>query len=235
MRGGGAILALAAAAALLLLLVSLDPAMARSGSAARQLPRATPSSLAGQPPLHLGSRGVSVRALQQRLVALGYLPTGSVDGVYGQRTWHAVVAFQGWQRLHRDGVVGARTREALTSAVRPRPWVRLGRGLELDLERQVMLVVANGRTKRAIHISSAVSGYHTPRGRFRVYRRERLSWSSPYSVWMPYALYFSGGHAIHGFGSVPAYPASHGCVRMPMTEAPFAYAATPLHSPVVIR
>jgi lipoprotein-anchoring transpeptidase ErfK/SrfK len=146
-----------------------------------------------------------------------------------------VVAFQGWQRLHRDGVVGARTSRALASAVRPRPWVRLGRGLELDLERQVLLVVVHGRTQRAIHISSAAPGRLTPRGRFDVYRRERMSWSAPYRVWMPYALYFSGGYAIHGFGSVPAYPASHGCVRVPMSEAPFVYTTTPLHTPVVIR
>ena len=96
-------------------------------------------------------------------------------------------------------------------------------------------MVARSRTVRAVHISSAAPGYWTPRGRFGVYRRERLSWSSPYQVWMPYALYFSGGYAIHAFGSVPAYPASHGCVRMPVNDAPFVYAAAPLHTPVVIR
>ena len=78
-------------------------------------------------------------------------------------------------------------------------------------------------------------GYVTPRGRFHVYRRERLSWSFPYRVWMPHALYFSGGYAIHGFSAVPAYPASHGCVRIPVSEALFVYAATPRLTPVVIR
>jgi lipoprotein-anchoring transpeptidase ErfK/SrfK len=52
---------------------------------------------------------------------------------------------------------------------------------------------------------------------------------------MPYALYFSGGYAIHGYGVVPAYPASHGCVRVPESEAPYVYAAAPLHTAVVIR
>jgi peptidoglycan hydrolase-like protein with peptidoglycan-binding domain len=187
------------------------------------------------PPLQLGSRGAQVRALQQRLTALGYLPPGTADGVFGMRTWHAVVAFQGWQRLQRDGVVGARTRVVLASATRPQPWVKLRRGLELDLQRQVLLVVAGGRTTRVVHISSGAPGYTTPRGRFHVYRRERMSWSKPYRVWMPYALYFTGGVAVHGFGSVPAYPASHSCVRMPLTEAPFVYAAAPLGTPVVIR
>ena len=186
-------------------------------------------------PLHLGSHSPRVRALEVRLAALGYLPPGGADAFFGTRTWHAVVAFQGWQRLHRDGVVGARTRAALATATRPRPWGHLKRGLELDLQRQVLLVVADGRTLRAVHISSAAPGYVTPRGRYRVYRREHPSWSSPYRVWMPNALYFSGGYAIHGFNSVPAYPASHGCVRMPLSEAPFVYTKTPPRTPVVIR
>lgn len=233
MRGGPAIPALAAITAVFLVVVSLDPGAARSRGAEGR--RATVSVSSPQPALHLGSRGARVRVLEQRLVTLRYLPPGSADAVFGQRTWHAVVAFQGWQRLHRDGVVGARTSRALASAGRPRPSAGFTRGLELDLDRQVLLVVKDGRTRRAIHISSAAGGRSTPRGRFDVYRRERLSWSTPYRVWMPYALYFSGGYAIHGFGSVPAYPASHGCVRVPMSEAPFVYAATPLHTPVVIR
>jgi len=193
------------------------------------------ASAASRAWLHLGSRGPRFRALQERLIVLGYLPAGAADSVFGMRTWHAVVAFQGWQRLHRDGIVGTRTWSALASARRPRAWVRLARGIELDLQRQVLLVVVGGRTIRAVHVSTARPGYVTPRGRFRVYRRERLSWSAAYHLWMPYGLYFSGGYAIHGFSLVPAYPASHGCVRMPLSEAPFVYAVTPLRAPVVIR
>jgi Putative peptidoglycan binding domain/L,D-transpeptidase catalytic domain len=204
--------------------------------AASAVPSVATGAPRPQPPaLHLGHHGIAVRTLQQRLITLGYLPPGNVNGLYGMRTWHAVVAFQGWQRLSRDGIVGRRTRTALASAHRPRPWVPLKHGLELDLARQVLLVVNHGQTRRAIHISSAAPGYVTPRGRFDVYRRERMSWSFPYQTWMPYALYFSGGYAVHGFDSVPAYPASHGCVRMPLMEAPFVYVASPLHTPVVIR
>jgi lipoprotein-anchoring transpeptidase ErfK/SrfK len=46
----------------------------------------------------------------------------------------------------------------------------------------------------------------------------------PYQVWLPYASYFNGGIAFHGYPEVPAHPASHGCVRLPISEAPFAYA-----------
>lgn len=234
MRRGGAILALTAATAAAVLLPS-DSTGAVGGEPQPSARQGSASARASRPPLHLGSRGVSVRTLQQRLVVLGYLPPGSANGIFGARTWHAVVAFQGWQRLHRDGVVGARTRAALASARRPQPWTRLERGLALDLRRQVMLVVTRGRTLRAVHVSSAAPGYLTPRGLFRVYRRERMSWSYPYRVWMPYALYSSGGYAIHGFSSVPAHPASHGCVRMPLSDAPMVFAMTPLHALVVIR
>lgn len=235
MRGGGPIPALTAATAAAIALLSLDLGVPRSAGAAPQLLHSATSAPTGSRSLHLGSRGTRVRGLQQRLIALSYLPPGSADGVYGQRTWHAVVAFQGWQRLQRDGVVGQRTSAALPSAVRPRPWAGLTRGIELDLGRQVLIVVAHGRTVRAVHISSAAPGYSTPRGRFDVYRRERLSWSQPYHVWMPYALYFRGGYAVHGYGSVPAYPASHGCIRIPMSDAPSVYAAAPLHTLVIVR
>lgn len=227
--GGRALLFGGATAVLLAGAVAVGPG---AGAAVARTVQA-PASAA--PTLQLGSHGPPVRVLQGRLATLGYLPAGAADGVFGMRTWHAVVAFQGWQRIGRDGVVGPRTRTALASAHRPRPWVPLRRGLELDLQRQVLLVVAGGRTIRAVHISSARPGFVTPRGRFGVYRRERMSWSVRYEVWMPYALYFDRGVAVHGFAVVPAYPASHGCVRMPLDEAPFVYAATPLRAPVVVR
>lgn len=187
------------------------------------------------PPLRLGSHGVEVRVLQRQLVALGYLPGKAVDGLYGMRTWHAVVAFQSWEGLTRSGVAGRGTRAALEQASRPRPWAKVRRALLLDLRRQVLLVVRNRRTARVVHVSSAAPGYWTPRGRYRVYRREWMSWSVRYRAWMPYALYFSGGYAIHGFDPVPAYPASHGCVRIPLDQAPFVYAVTPIGTPVLIR
>jgi lipoprotein-anchoring transpeptidase ErfK/SrfK len=109
------------------------------------------------------------------------------------------------------------------------------RGLVVDTLRQVMLLVANGRVQRAIHVSTAASGHWTPHGRFRVLRKEVMSWSVPFQAWMPYANYFSGGFAIHGFASVPSYPASHGCIRVPMVEAPGVYSFAGYGTPVLVR
>jgi lipoprotein-anchoring transpeptidase ErfK/SrfK len=85
------------------------------------------------------------------------------------------------------------------------------------------MVEAGGRVLRAIHISSGAGG-RTPRGDFHVYRKEQMSWSIPFKVWMPWASYFVGGIAMHQYSSVPSYPASHGCVRMPSSEATRVYA-----------
>ena len=51
---------------------------------------------------------------------------------------------------------------------------------------------------------------------------------------MPYAAYFDGGIAMHGLDSVPPYPASHGCVRISMPEAPAVYAFVSVGTPVYV-
>jgi len=168
--------------------------------------------------LQLGSRGPSVRALQLVLARLAYLPASGVDGVYGQQTWNAVVALQGWSGLPRDGVDGPTTRAAIARAHRPTPWSR-AEGFEVHIRQQVLLLVRGGRVQRAIHVSTGMPGWPTPVGHFAVRERATLSWSQPFQVWMPLAQYFDGGYAIHEFSEVPAYPASHGCVRVPEVEA----------------
>lgn len=187
------------------------------------------------PTLRLGSRGPQVSKLQRELVSLRYLPPGSVNGLFGERTWHAVVAFQGWEHVPRDGVVGASTWARLQHAQVPRAWDGLSRGVEIDRGRQVLLLVSGGRVIRAIHVSTAAPGHLTPPGHFAVYRKEILSWSIPFHAWMPYANYFYGGFAVHGYADVPPYPASHGCVRVPMVEATVVYGFASIGTPVWIR
>lgn len=185
--------------------------------------------------LRYGDHGRAVASLQRQLVKLGYLERGRADGIFADETWHAVVALQGWEQIARDGVVGPQTRRALRSALAPQPWLRLPRALEIDLTRQVLLVVEGGAVRRAVHVSTGASGFATPEGRFTVTRRKRMSWSQRYRVWLPYALYFDRGLALHGFRVVPDRPASHGCIRIPLDEAPLVFRASPRGTPVVIR
>jgi peptidoglycan hydrolase-like protein with peptidoglycan-binding domain len=176
-----------------------------------------------------------VRTIQERLGALGYLPEGVVDGVYGPRTLNAILAFQGWEELRRDGRATQSLRTQLAHAERPAPSPRAGRRIEVSLKRQVALLVdAHGVALRAVHVSSGASPTPTPRGTFRVFRKELKSWSVPFQTWLPYASYFNAGIAFHEYGDVPAHPASHGCVRVPSTDAPEIYAFAKLGTPVYV-
>ena len=169
-------------------------------------------------------RAPGLRDVQELLADLGFMAPAGVTGQPGEETFVAVLAFQKWSGLPRTGVLDASVNAALLRATRPEPALRRpGRRVEILLGRQVALEVVDDRVERVFHISSGAGG-RTPSGAFRVYRKERMSWSVPFSTWMPWASYFTGGIALHAYPSVPAYPASHGCVRMMARDAPLMFA-----------
>ena len=184
--------------------------------------------------LTMGAGGAAVRAFQERLAALGYLPPGYATGAYDYRTMQATIAFQGWEGITRDGVGGPLTLRALQVAGRPVPWSREGRHMEVHKAQQVLLLVDGGVVVRAIHVSTAAPGHLTPDGTFAIYRKERMSWSVPFQVWMPYASYFTGGYALHEYPDVPPYPASHGCIRVPAGESVVVWDFATIGTPVTI-
>ncbi len=201
-------------------------AAAASTSAAAAVPTAAPAATtaaaAAAPVLRPGSKGKAVLAAQKRLAALGYWH-GKPDGVYGPATMHAVTALQKVAGLARDGVLGPRTARALAAGVRPKAASTRGHVVEIDLARQVLLVVRNGKVNYVLDASTGSGKYYTvngvrkhavtPKGSYRVFRGV--------DGWDPGPLgklyrprYFNGGIAVHGYPSVPPYPASHGCVRV---------------------
>jgi hypothetical protein len=182
-----------------------------------------------------GSRSSLVLTIQQRLIALGYLPAGADDGIAGPQTNHAILAFQGWEGLPRDGRATSALHTRLQTASRPVAGRGPARRLDVSLRRQVVLLVVGGRTTRIIHVSTGKSSSPTPPGRFRVFRKELRSWSVPFQVWLPFASYFNQGIAFHESPSVPSFPASAGCVRIPTSEAPEVYAFARLKTPVIVR
>jgi peptidoglycan hydrolase-like protein with peptidoglycan-binding domain len=171
--------------------------------------------------LELGESGDAVQLMQQRLLDLGYW-MGEPDGSFGQLTRQAVMAFQKVEGLGRDGVAGPITQERLAVAARPTP--RGGDGLEIDLNRQVLFVVDGGRVTWAINTSTGNGEAYTsssggqaravtPPGQFSVRREVDGLREAPLgTLYRP--KYFNGGIAIHGSGSIPANPASHGCARV---------------------
>jgi lipoprotein-anchoring transpeptidase ErfK/SrfK len=172
----------------------------------------TLSALVARPNLALGSTGPSVVALERRLAQLRYvLPRA--DGSFGLETLQAVLAFQAVERLPRTGRVDVLTWRRLVSARTPMPRFR-GTHIEVSKGSQYLLAVKDSRVTAIVHVSTGATG-NTPIGTFRIYRKS-VGWD--WVLWYP--MYFLRGFAIHGYPSVPAYPASHGCVRVPMWIAP---------------
>ncbi len=175
----------------------------------------------------------TTRDIQQRLIDLGFMEASGLTGAVDTQTSTAVLGFQKWANLPRDGVLGASTVTALERSTRPEPRLRMpGRRIEVQLRRQLALLIEDNRVVRAVHISSGAGG-KTPTGSFHVYRKERYSWSVPFKVWLPWASYFTGGIAFHEYPSVPTYAASHGCVRVNHYDAQmlfgFAESGTPVN------
>jgi hypothetical protein len=174
----------------------------------------------------------SMRGVQLRLWQLGFLSRADVNGSLDYATSQALLAFQGWEGLSRTSTVTGETQVALFKADRPRPGASArGRSVEIHRNRGVLLLIEDGQVERAVHTSTGAFGA-TPSGTYRVYRKEIMSWSYPFQVWMPYASYFVGGIAMHEYSHVPEYPASHGCVRLPAGDAERVYRFAEVGTPV---
>jgi len=181
------------------------------------------------PPLHkpvtmleFGDRGPAVAALQTRLSRLGYW-LGAADGSFGMTTQQAVYALQKAAGLTADGVYGPKTAAALKKGVLPRVRPASGHVIEVNLTSDLLMIVNGGKIAAVLNTSTG-GGYtytsggvtavaHTPTGQFRIFRSvDGMDVSPLGELWRP--RYFYGGYAIHGSGSVPPYPVSHGCVRL---------------------
>jgi hypothetical protein len=185
----------------------------------------TGSPASAHPTLRRGSSGAEVRTLQKELNSLGYWTGGSPDGQFGSLTEQAVFALQKSAGLTRSGVVGPRTWAALARHIRPSVRSKKGHVIEVDLKRQVLKVVDKGRISFILNISTGSGRTYvsqgsthvarTPAGHFHISRQVDGWRHAPLGLlWRP--KYFNGGIAIHGYSSVPAFPASHGCVRVSM-------------------
>ena len=182
------------------------------------------------PSLSLGSRGVYVKLLEQRLRALHYHLT-RIDTRFDFRTADAVLAFRKVQRMPRNGLVTSTTWRALASPRRLHP-----RGsdhdfhIEIDQTRQVVFTVDQGEVTGIIHTSTGKPSTPTYDGHFRVVRK--LAGYSEHGLYYP--SYFDGNRAIHGWPDVPTYPASHGCSRVPMWTARWIYGLAPIGTRVLV-
>lgn len=196
----------------------------------------------GQSPHHELARE-EIQDAEQQLADLGYW-TGPIDGVLDAASKHALVAFQKVEGRKRTGRLTLEEVEALSKATRPEPRDRTYAHIEIDLKRQVLMVIDNaGNVTTVLPVSTGNEHWytdrgkkqraHTPRGRFIVTRKiDGLRISSLGALFYP--CYIVNGIAIHGSRSVPAYPASHGCIRIPMFAAKAFHDMTPVGTVVEV-
>ena len=176
--------------------------------------------------LHASLTPVQVRQAERRLSELGYW-TGAVDGRFDAVSRTALVSFQKWEGRPITGRLTLEEFEALRAAATPVPRDGDYEHVEVDIDRQVLLIVDDKGGVRVLPVSTGTdrpfvydgqtSIAYTPRGRFVVYDKT-MGWEDNLPG-MYYPNYISGGIAIHGSHSVPAQPASHGCIRIPLFAA----------------
>lgn len=181
-------------------------------------------------PIRTGSGLDAVKRLQYRLLELGFWNAG-IDGQYGLSTKQAVMAFQKWTGLTATSVVDATTAAFLnTTQCTPVAGRTTGDFFEVDKAKQIAFVVRDGKVVYTFNVSTgngkdydeedqrsggrATGVAITPVGNFRIYkeRDEKVYEGTLGSLYRP--KFVVGGIAVHGSRSIPAYPASHGCIRV---------------------
>jgi lipoprotein-anchoring transpeptidase ErfK/SrfK len=162
-----------------------------------------------------GARGLLVRLLQRGLAKLRYAVPRS--GRFDPATGRAVMAFRKVNKMARRYDADRRViRKVLAGegAFKPRH-PGAGHHVEADISRQVLALVDRGRVVATYHTSTGAPGTPTVIGSFRVY----LKTPGTNAKGMVHSSYFIRGYAIHGYIDVPAFNASHGCLRLPIPDA----------------
>ncbi|WP_037861099.1 L,D-transpeptidase family protein [Streptomyces sp. NRRL S-340] len=201
------------------------------GGDARTAPAAAPA--AGPVLWSRGDSGQAVRELQARLRQIGWLSQGPT-GTYGPATEQAVRGFQGRRGLPRTGRTDTVTWQRLRGmthepgrwelylmggqpAGAPDPRCLTGRVLCIDKTTRTLRWMTDGRTVSTMAVRFGTEATPTREGVFQVYWKSRHHVSTIYHSAMPYAMFFSGGQAVHyssDFAARGYAGGSHGCVNV---------------------
>jgi peptidoglycan hydrolase-like protein with peptidoglycan-binding domain len=184
--------------------------------------------------MKLGSSGDRVRGLQARLRQIGWYE-GKVTGHYGSSTVTSVAGFQGRRGLPITGQVDQRTWDRLIGMTRtptsdelnnvvPKPKVSsldarcmTGRALCISKRTNSLVWVINGTPQMRLDVRFGAYETPTREGAFSIGWKSRDHVSTIYHTPMPYAMFFSGGQAVHysaDFAARGYAGASHGCVNV---------------------
>ncbi|HET6866111.1 MAG TPA: L,D-transpeptidase [Solirubrobacteraceae bacterium] len=166
-----------------------------------------------------GSRGAFVELVQQRLAALHFWVPQT--GVYDSGTGLAIDAYHRLLRRGTSQTLDGGTINDLLNGVGAFK-IRFpshGRHAEGNLSLQLLALADGSKVERIYPISSGKPSTPTILGDFHVY--------SKVPGYLPDGMYSSNffirGYAIHGFNPAPDFPASHGCMRVPIQDAVSIY------------
>ena len=210
------------------------PATATAAPAAPAAP-ATPAPSAAPAAPAAAAAAPSPTQVEQKLAELKF-DVGSQDGNIDDQAASAIMAFQKVHSLERTGSLsGPVAAQIMSTQGTPAPLAPNGEPnrVEVSLARQVLFLYEGGALTKILPVSSGTSKTPTPTGTFRFYRYDP-GWHTSRLGRLYNAEYFVGGYAIHGSLSVPAHPASHGCIRIPMSAAEWFPSAVTKGMQVVI-
>jgi peptidoglycan hydrolase-like protein with peptidoglycan-binding domain len=184
--------------------------------------------------LKSGSTGDRVRELQGRLKQIGWFAP-LITGSYGSATASAVRGFQAKRSIPLTGAVDQRTWDRLTAMTReptrnekhnivPKPSrsgldsrCLTGRAMCVSKRTNSLVWVINGKPQLRVDVRFGSAELPTREGAFQVGWKSRHHVSTIYHTSMPYAMFFSGGQAVHyspDFAARGYNGASHGCVNV---------------------
>lgn len=150
--------------------------------------------------------------IESELARQGY-NTGPTDGRLDDQSVWAFFAFSKVAGLPVDGRFDEASYRRLLDDPRLAP-ARTDLGpdhVEIDLARQLVLVVQDGEVRHALHTSTGKPSTPTVRGTFSVYEKRNYR-QTHNDMYRP--VFFYRGYAFHGYPDIPLYPASAGCARM---------------------
>jgi hypothetical protein len=172
------------------------------------------------PGLGHGKCGRVVRVFKRKLRKLGYVPGGG--SCVTDKSGRAVLAYRKVNEESHSEHAGPGIVKGVFAGRGAYHVKHPGAGdhVEVSIARQV-LVIAHGRKPLQTYtVSTGKPSTPTVRGHFQFYLRQ----PGFNAEGMYYSTYFHGGYAVHGYASVPpTYPASHGCVRLPIPDAHHVY------------
>lgn len=179
-----------------------------------------------------GQSSSGVLALQRRLIKAKALSSSYATGYFGTKTEAAVKKFQ---RRHGLSVTGKVNRSTWSKLVKKTGTIKIttgstsggskidprckysGRALCIDKTRDKLYYMKNSKIIRTFDARFGCASTRTREGRFRVNWKSRNHVSSIYHTPMPYAMFFSGGQAVHyssDFARRGYNGCSHGCVNI---------------------